>query len=256
MPNNEHRLNEEDEQSSDPEADMRAEYEAEMRSEYLADMPSPGEIAEMARSQEEWMRENELLERARRELAKFYVGFVPVRLDQVSALQVAIDKAKVEEDIQRFLTQNRELLSHTLRPGHREYVLPKPQLGNALVPDFLLAGTHSMGIEWHGLELEPASFQMFTKRGQARSELTHAIQQVVEWREWLAQNIDHARRPESEGGLGLVGIDGSLSATILMGRREGYPENFNAFRRQTQTNSNIAIHSYDWLIDIITSAAH
>ena len=237
------------------EADMRAEYEADMGDEHLADLPSAGEIADMKRSREEWMRRNVILERARRELASFDVGFEPIQLDELSALQAAIDGAEVEEDVQRFLTANRRLLRDTLAVGHRQYVIPKPKLGKDLIPDFLLAETHSMGIEWHGLELEPVSVRMFTAAGQASAKLTHAIQQVVDWREWLTNNIDQARRSQPESGLGLVGIDGTLSATILMGRREEYPEKFNAFRRQYQATSNISIHSYDWLVDIIKSGA-
>jgi hypothetical protein len=86
---------------------------------------------------------------------------------------------------------------------------------------------------------------MSTAEGQPSAKLTHAIQQIIDWREWLTSNIGFARRSTNESGLGLIGIDGNLPATIFMGRRKNYPASFNAFRRQKEIREGISIHSYD-----------
>lgn len=239
--------------------DVEDDYEAEMRAEYKADMlatmPSPAEIAQWEADRERYRISHHQYERAKREMAQYHVNWLDITLADVMTLSQALDKAQVEEDVQRFLTDNKQFLIQHLGGGHGRYVLPKPKLGKDLVPDYLLAEMDSEGIHWHGVELESPSTPMFTAKGEPTARLTHAIQQVRDWREWLKHNIDQANRPDSEDGLGLVGIDGNLPATILVGRRKSYPPKFNAYRRQTTQDSNIAIHSYDWLIDQAQSRA-
>jgi len=161
-----------------------------------------------------------------------------------------LEEAKVEEDLQKFLTENSIFLVQHLGGGHGRYVIPKPRLGAELIPDFLIAEMSSIGIEWYGVELESPFAEMFTSSGQPGHLVTQAIQQVVEWRAWLESNLAYARNPKSENGLGLVGIAPDLPATILMGRRDKeFPTNFNAFRRQVKSKQNIEIHTYDWLAE-------
>ena len=63
-------------------------------------------------------------------------------------------------------------------------------------------------------------------------------------------NINYARNPEGQNGLGLVGIDHRVPGLILVGRRHEYHERYNEFRRQVSFESKIVIHSYDWLVDV------
>ena len=54
----------------------------------------------------------------------------------------------------------------------------------------------------------------------------------------------------------LLGIDGNVPATILMGRRrDEMPARFNAFRRQMKQPQDIEIHTYDWLLDRLEGKA-
>lgn len=231
------------------EAEMRAEMQAEYEAEMRAEMPSRAEIAEWERSVEEHARIQEQRGRADAELPEFSVSWGRITLGDVNALEQAIQTAEREEDIQQFLTQNKQFLIQHLSGGHGRYVLPKPQLGGTLVPDYLLVSEDSTGLHWQGVELESVAGNLFKSKGEPTAALTHAIHQVIDWREWLKNNIKYAQAPKAEGGGGLVGIDGELPATILMGRRRQYPPRFNAFRRHTEQKSRIAIHSYDWLVD-------
>lgn len=189
-------------------------------------------------------------DRAKSELEEYLVSWDNITADHIIALKHVLGKAKVEEDLQKFLTENKIFLVQHLGGGHGRYVIPKPRLGAELIPDFLIAEMSSIGIEWYGVELEPPFAEMFTSSGQPSHFVTQAVQQVVEWRAWLESNLPYARSPKSENGLGLVGITPDLPTTILMGRRDKeFPSNFNAFRRQTKSRQNIQIHTYDWLVE-------
>lgn len=188
--------------------------------------------------------------RAKKELEQYLVLWDDITTDHIMALRQALKEAKVEEDMQKFLTKNSIFLIQHLGGGHGRYVLPKPKLGAELIPDFLIAEMSSIGIEWHGVELESPFAELFTSSGQASHHITQAIQQVVDWRVWLESNLPYARNPKSEDGLSLVGITSDLPATILIGRRDnGFPSKFNAFREQTKSRQNIEIHTYDWLVE-------
>lgn len=190
------------------------------------------------------------------ELKEYYVEWDRVTENIVESFRRELDNSEKEEQIHQFLAQNKVLLVEHLGGGHGRYVLSKPKLGAEYVPDFLLAEDSSIGIEWHAVELESPTAELFTKAGEARAGLHHAIQQIIDWREWLTQNVAYARRPVSESGLGLLGIDGNVPATILMGRRrDEMPARFNAFRRQMKQPQDIEIHTYDWLLDRLEGKA-
>ena len=189
-------------------------------------------------------------DRANKELEQYLVLWDKITTDHILALRQILKEAEVEEDLQKFLTENSIFLVQHLGGGHGRYVLPKPRLGAELIPDFLIAEMSSIGIEWHGVELESPFSTMFTSSGQPSHFVTQAVQQVVEWRAWLESNVAYSRSPKSENGLGLVGITPDLRATILIGRCDKeFPPSFNAFRRQAKSRQNIEIHTYDWLAD-------
>lgn len=109
-----------------------------------------------------------------------------------------------------------------------------------------------MGIKWYAVELESPKKKTYKQDGNFRSELNQAIDQIMDWRNWLTNRIAYARAPKDaeEEGLGLVGIDGRVPGLILIGRRDEYPDRYNTRRRQALQDDRIAIHSYDWLLDV------
>lgn len=211
--------------------------------------PSESELKDMIESHKEFAVSTYHHQRAKKELEEHFVSWDKITSTQVATFGQVLEDAKREEDIQQFLTQNRVFLTQHLGGGHGRYVIPKPKLGSQLVPDFLISEMSSIGIEWYGIELESPSAVMHTSSGQASSKLTQSIQQILEWRDWLATNLAYARNPKSENGLGLVGIDAHLPASILMGRRRDFPSKFNAYRKHIKNSLNIEIHTYDWLLE-------
>lgn len=189
-------------------------------------------------------------ERAKKELGQYSVFWSEITSTHIAALRQVLKEAKVEEELQKFLTANKSFLVQHLGGGHGRYVIPKKRLGAEFIPDFLISEMSSIGIEWYGVELESPLAAMFTLSGQPTSLVTHAIHQVMEWRAWLESNLAYARSSESEQGLGLVGITSNLPTTILMGRRnEEFPDKFNVYRKHTKDRDNIEIHTYDWLVE-------
>ena len=114
--------------------------------------------------------------RAKEELEQYHVYWDAITPEHITKFKGILESASTEEEIQRFLNKNRIFLIQHLGGGHGRYVIPKPKLGAQLVPDFLVAEMSSIGLEWHGIELEPPSARLCTASGQPSAKLTSAIQ--------------------------------------------------------------------------------
>lgn len=152
-----------------------------------------------------------------------------------------------ENELQEFLKENPIILSQQL--PHCHHVVPKPRLGGEYVPDFVLPEMHSGGTDWYLVELEPAIGSLVTKGGQFGERVRIAIQQIRDWRSWLAQNLNYAARPLSEQGLGFEGIDSRPYGWVVAGRRKDVTNRFNQLRKQIQQSDQIEVMTYDRLLD-------
>lgn len=172
-----------------------------------------------------------------------------IRTKNTDSLEELLNKNPREEEIQVFLGEHPEFLVQTLGGGHVRFQLNKVSFGGQYVADFLIAEASSIGIEWYLIEIESPSLPLEKSDGSFRAELNHAIDQIKDWRSWIMNNQDVARRPRGEGGLGLVGIDSRARGLVIGGRRHSYSRRFNELRRQLVSDQKIAVHSYDWLVD-------
>lgn len=193
----------------------------------------------------------EALARLRREdpLNEFFTYWDKISSDDIISLELAINGAKREEDIQQFLQTNPKFLIQHLGGGHGRWVIPKQKLGTQHVTDFLIAEKHSFGYEWQAVELESPLKPMFNKNGDPSQYLNHAIRQIRDWRTWLLNNQSNASRLRSEGGLGLTELNGNVTGLILIGRRSALHESTNQRRKQMIHELNIKIHTYDYLLE-------
>ncbi len=169
------------------------------------------------------------------------------------ALLALLESDPDEAEVHHFLEANPQFLIQVLSTGHGRYQLSKPRFGAELIPDFLVAEMSSIGIEWHLVEIESPKCPVERKDGLPTQQLNHAIGQIRDWRTWLMNNTDYARRAKKQDGLGLVGIDPRASGLIIIGRRKNYSSRFNVFRRDMIDRQRIVIHSYDWLVDVARS---
>lgn len=172
-----------------------------------------------------------------------------VTQEQVSRLENAIEQARNEEDIQRFLQTHPHLLIQHLGGGHGRWVIPKLRLGSEYVTDFVIGEKDSSGFWWTLVELESPKVRLFNRNGGPSSSLNHAIRQIQDWRIWLQSNRNYAANPPENGGHDLRDIRADAPGLILLGRRSDVTSDTNSRRRQMMIDLNIKIHSFDWLID-------
>jgi hypothetical protein len=188
-------------------------------------------------------------EKFRREhpLGAFLVQQEAITPTLVAEFERCVDGAPDEAPIQAFLENHPVLLIQHLAAGGR-FVMPRKRLGAEFISDFIIGEHHSFGYDWQVVELESPRVPLFTRAGDPRAELTHAIRQIQDWRAWLKRNQNYASRSRKEAGLGLTDISASVPGLIIMSRRSLVPEDTNDRRRQMSSDISIQIHTYDYLL--------
>ena len=140
-----------------------------------------------------------------------------------------------EEPLHQFIKKNPQLLC----PTH-DRVWSKLPLGNR-ISDFVFrepAGGYLL------VELEQPSHLLFRKHGQPRQALNHAIDQVMDWRRYLEDNLSTAQRE-----LGLEGISSNPRCLIVIGRSSSLDEG-NRRKLTSMENASpwLKIMTYDDLL--------
>jgi len=181
-------------------------------------------------------------------LREFFVRHLGITAKQVRKFQDCLATSIDERPLQTLFEANPTLLVQHLH-GSGRFVLPKKCLGSEFVPDFVIGEHHSFGYDWELVELESPTIPFFTKAGNPRAQLTHAIRQVQDWRAWLQRNQNYASRTRGESGLGLTDITANAPGLIIMGRRSLLDAGTNDRRRQMTTDLKIEIHTYDYLLE-------
>lgn len=191
----------------------------------------------------------------RRELSEFIVEDY-VRAENINELESVLDSAKDERPIQKFLEAHPFLLT-SLLSGTVCFCLPQKRLGGEYIPDFIIGDADSLGIRWILVELETPRSGIYLKKGNKFDSKTQkGVDQVIEWRNWLSDNVSYARRRRSENGLGLFDIREKSKALVLVGRRNRVPKTKEAQRHEFRESNNIEIHTYDWLLESLRGILH
>jgi hypothetical protein len=179
-----------------------------------------------------------------------FVAEDSVSESDITDFEDVITTAKDEQPIQRFLEENRHLLT-VLLAGHQRYCLPKKRLGGEYIPDFIIGTADSLGFRWVLIELETPRSGIYLKDGAMLDERARkGVSQIMDWRNWLSDNISYARQQRRDNGLGLFDIRTDSAAVVLVGRRSKMPKTKDAQRLEYQSNK-IQIHSYDWLLETL-----
>jgi len=183
-----------------------------------------------------------------RVLEKFEVQSSLISYD-VEQLKKVIQSAKDEKPIQEFLETQPQILTALLGGRHR-FFLPRVSLGDKYVADFFIADTDSLGIRWVLVELEtPESSVTLQNSNELGQSARKGVSQIRGWREWLQHHIAYAREEREKGGLGLVDIRPRSEGLVLVGRRARLRDNAVIVRNPIREDSNIRVHTYDWLIE-------
>jgi hypothetical protein len=188
-----------------------------------------------------------------RELAEYETKDFITDVD-IDRLEQIICTSNDEKSIQKHIEDNPHIIT-ALLGGQNKYCIPQKRLGAEYVPDFLISDTNSLGINWVLIELETPKSPIYLKTtNQLDKYARKGVSQIQEWREWLTSNIAYARNKRKDNGLGLLDIRPHCRAVVLVGRRVYLRETKEVERNQFRDNSNIDIHTYDWLIDTLRSA--
>ena len=172
-------------------------------------------------------------------------------VDNLERLCDVIDSASDERPIQRYLDAHPQLLASVLS-GSRRYVRSKVRLGGKYETDYMLAEVDSAGFGWIYVELETPSSPVILKSGEdLHDKARTGVSQIKNWREWIADNLELARRPIAEDGLGLAGIRPRDAGLVLVGRRQSLYDDPRNVRRQLREDARIYVRTYDWLIEAI-----
>ena len=166
---------------------------------------------------------------------------------EIDEFERVISLAEDERPIQHFLENHQHVLTALL--GDRTcYCLPRPRLGSEYVPDFLIAGVDSLGIRWVLVELETPRSGVYLKDGrQVDEKVRKGISQIVEWRQWLGENLAYAQAVKPNG-LGLVDIRPNSPAIVMVGRRSQLNAVTDAARHQRAEQNRIEVQTYDRLL--------
>lgn len=168
-------------------------------------------------------------------------------LDAVTELATLVEDNRHEHELQSHIQSHPYILSEQF--AHCHHVFPRVRLGERFEADFFCLEIPSYGKEWIAVEIEPCSTQLVTKSGRRSAKLEHALQQVRDWRKWTTDNIDYARRPRDQSGLGLEDVGPQFAAEVIIGRRRDHTHAYNQIRKQIRDNERISVRSWDSVLD-------
>jgi Domain of unknown function (DUF4263) len=180
-----------------------------------------------------------------------------VSVKQYEAFSKLISRAASETKIEAFFRKNHEVLSMTINMfstgHHMSWVFPKEQIRppsgsvGGLIPDYLLAGASSNGVEWFVLELKGADKHAFAKRGKRISLSADANEGICQ----LLNYIDRSSRDQAylRDGLELVGFREPRGLLIIGTENETVDTQVQDFKAAwNRMNPKLQIRSYDSLL--------
>lgn len=153
-------------------------------------------------------------------------------LGLIESFNETINKAEREEDLQEFLKSNPSLLE----PAYKK-VWPKLPLGSSIT-DFVFQRATG---EYLLVELESPHKKLFTQKGVQTAALTHAMNQILDWRRYIEDNLSTVQRE-----LGLSSITPTPKSLIVIGRSSSLTdENRRKLATLEGQCPNLKIMTYD-----------
>lgn len=189
-----------------------------------------------------------------RKLQRWAVLDKVITARDIDALRGVIETSDDEAPIQQFLATRPHLLTPLLSAVHGKWVRPQVRFGARYVADFLIADSDSTGIRWRLIELESPRARVFGSQGQWLKEARNAQEQIKSWRHYIRENLDAARKPLSDEGLGLVDVEPGAPALILISRRSIVARD-PVWQRRELSDSGVEMHTYDWFLERVEGAA-
>jgi hypothetical protein len=162
---------------------------------------------------------------------------------------ISCDERRIEADYHSFIA-NHAGFFFVEQGIDYPIVLSKIKLGSTFETDFVVCRDgRSMGLKYEFVELETPDMGPYTKDGSPTARLSRAIQQIEDWRGWLAANRDEAKRLFPSWAF-LHNDHPTFEFTIIIGTRENSAQ-WAHKRNALGERLNISIRSYDALTDVV-----
>lgn len=134
--------------------------------------------------------------------------------------------------------------------GQHLFVISRAELGSDFQTDFVVARDEaSYGINYAFVEIETPQSPVYNRAGDPSAKLTHAMQQVRDWKTWLTRHRGHVRRFFPSKYFGWDEFT-NFSFCVVIGRRTG-ANSQTAKRNVLASETGIKIRSFDYLTDIL-----
>jgi len=155
-----------------------------------------------------------------------------------------VDPRAMESDLHNFIAEHASLFF-----GQEAIVISQFDLGSDYQVDLVIAADEgSYGIDYKLVEIELPRKPPYTRSGNPSARLTHAIQQVLNWKTWLKRYRGHVRRffpSEYHGWEEFT----NFSYCIFIGRRTSPA--ITAKRNELAREIGIEIRSFDYLTHLL-----
>ena len=162
-----------------------------------------------------------------------------------------------EREIERFLTENREVLSMVIwmfsTGHHMSWLFPKAGIRTSsitvsgLIPDYIAAGANSDGLAWFVVELKGADKNAFKKSGKRvalTSEASNGVCQLLNYIDVVSRDQAYLR-----DGSGLVGLREPKGILLIGTEAESNDPDVRNFKRAwNQHCPQLQIRSYSALL--------
>ena len=196
---------------------------------------------------------------------KFHLSHRKIKKKQALNLQKLIENNVKETEIDNFLRDNPNILVNCLRSfstgHHGAWVIPQQQIKppmaskhKGLIPDYIIGGKSSDGVEWFVLELKGVSDKLFTKTGKLlylSSVLNKAVCQTMEYIDYCSSQQSYLRE--------ILGLNSfrEPKGLILIGRENEFKNDERARQLKAAWNrylgNKIEIRSYDSMLRYVKS---
>lgn len=158
----------------------------------------------------------------------------------IADYMTALEAAKLEAPMQKFLAQHPYLISQMTDYAAPlcKWVKDHPKLGKEYEPDFMTCRIDSLGLRWTLIEIQKPEARLLNSQGRLSEDLNEALGQIDEWRTWIAENGEYARKD-------YPGLYPDASGLIIIGRAEKITDRERKRARALEVQYRIEIRSYD-----------
>ena len=152
---------------------------------------------------------------------------------KINQLGELISSESREEEYQKFFTENPAFLNPLASK-----LISKHKLGNEFITDYVL---ETLTGDYIAVEIEKPTDCIFTKSNNFTHAFTHAFGQVIDFIEWIEQNISYAQKK-------LPGISSPSGMLVIGVRTNLNKEQEDKLRRFNKNSNSIEVVTFDDLL--------